>query len=570
MSNLLKIVSSQYKHLPGRDESFVNGRVIVKGSALKNEPFSFQVLYKAPKTPLPLAVSISAKTELPIAAYRVDYVPVMHIMNLHGDKTGYESDKPGLFPDILMPRPANPEVYHQNTIGGDYAYFERNTVNLLNATDTDYQSTWFTVNPDSELVDAGVYDIKVSMVSLNDNTVIDEDTITVEIINAELPEHNTYYTNWFHMDCICDMFGVELYSDKFYSIFDEYVTNMTRHRQNVILLPAFTPPLDTPIGDERMNVQLVDIEKTDCGWKFGFDKLRIYVRHALKCGIKYFEHCHIFSQWGAKSAPNIYNKDGEKIFDFHTDAAGPEYVDFIRSYLKAFFDVAREEGIFDNLLFHISDEPAEAHKESYRKARENVQDLLEGHVVADAMCSPKFYEEGLVDHPIAFMRHADEFDGKCPTFWLYYTGYPLPGCTNRMITNTSARTRVLGLQLYRYKALGFLDWAYNYYYDRLSAGCFDPKANPHGYKMYPGITYLAYPITCQGDVHVVPSIREKLMAEAFDDLRALKLLETKIGREEVLSICQNKLGEINSQTDPLDDSLYELREIINCRIKETV
>ena len=570
MSTLLKIVSSQYKHLPGRDESLVDTRIITNGSMLKNEPFSFQVLYKAPKSLLPLAVSISAKTELPISAYRVDYVPVMHIMNLHNDVTGYESDKPGLFPDILMPRPANPEIYHQNTIGGDYAYFEKDTVNLLNATDIDFQSTWFTVNPDSENLNAGIYNITIALTSLNDNSILEEESITVEVIDAELPEHNTYYTNWFHMDCICDMFGVELYGDEFYSIFDEYVTNMSRHRQNVILLPAFTPPLDTPVGRERMNVQLVKIENKNGQWIFGFDEMRKYVRHALKCGIKYFEHCHIFSQWGAKSAPNIYNSNGERIFDFHTDAAGEEYVCFIRAYLTAFFEFAREEGIFDDLIFHISDEPAEAHKDSYRKARENIQDLLQGHIVADAMCSPKFYEEGLVDHPIAFMRHADEFDGKCPTLWLYYTGYPLAGCTNRMITNTSARTRVLGLQLYRYNALGFLDWAYNYYYDRLSAGCFDPKANPHGYKMYPGITYLAYPITSQGDVHVVPSIREKLMAEAFDDLRALKLLESKIGRGAVLKICEAKLGTIDSHTDPNADSLYELRQIINDKIKENI
>lgn len=570
MSTLLKIVSSQYKHLPGRDDSYVDARVISKGSMLKNEPFSFQVLYKAPKALLPLAVTISANTQLPVSAYRVDYVPVMHVMNLHSDKTGYESNNVGLFPDILMPRPANPEIYHQNTIGGDYGYFEKDTLNLLNATDTDFQSVWFTVNPDSVNLETGIYSIPITLSSLNDNSVLAEETITLEIIDAQLPEHSTYYTNWFHVDCVCDMFQVELYSDKFYSIFDEYVTNMIRHRQNVILLPSFTPPLDTPVGRERMNVQLVEIDKVDGEWKFGFNEMRKFVRHSLACGIKYFEHCHIFSQWGATGAPNIYSKDGTRIFDCTTDAAGEEYVGFIRAYLKAFFEFAREEGISDSLLFHISDEPAEAHKESYRRARENIQDLLQGHIVADAMCSPKFYEEGLVDHPIAFMRHADEFDGKCPTLWLYYTGYPLPGCTNRMITNTSARTRVLGLQLYRYNAIGFLDWAYNYYYDRLSAGCFDPKANPHGYKMYPGITYLAYPITCQGDVHVVPSIREKLMAEAFDDLRALKLLESMIGRKEVLAICESKLGTIDSHTDPSADALYELREIVNYKIKENL
>ena len=59
------------------------------------------------------------------------------------------------------------------------------------------------------------------------------------------------------------------------------------------------------------------------------------------------------------------------------------------------------------------------------------------------------------------------------------------------------------------------------------------------------------------------------MAEAFDDLRALQLLEERIGRDEVLAICEKHLGEINSQTDPDKDSLFYLRQEINKRIKET-
>lgn len=569
MSELLKIVSSQYKHLPSREPEQIEARVIKKATMMRNESFSFQALYKAPKSFLPLAVSIYVETSLPSSVYRVDYVPIMNTMNLHGDKTGYESELPGLFSDILMPRPSKPEIYFKKTIGGDYGYFERGCENLLNATDFDYQAVWITLNQDSETLSSGEYSITVKMISLADNTVICEESITVEIIDAILPEQKTYYTNWFHVDCVCDYFGVEPYTDEFYVLFDKYVTNMTRHRQNVLLLPAFTPPLDTPIGQERKNVQLVDIEKVNGEWKFGFDKMRRYIRHALKCGIKILEHCHLFSQWGAVAAPNIYLKSGEHIFGFDTDASSNEYVGFIRAYLTAFMQFAKQEGIEKSLLFHISDEPAEAHFESYKKAKENVAYILEGQIVADAMCSLKFYDAGLVDHPIAFMRHADDFDGKCPTLWLYYTGYPLPYCTNRMIPNTAARTRVLGIQLYRYKALGFLDWAYNYYYDRLSAGIYDPKSNPGGYKLYPGIAYLAYPIADKNGGYVVPSIREKLMAEAFDDLRALQLLEERVGRDEVLAICERHLGEINSQTDPDKDSLFILRQAINQRIKET-
>ena len=44
--------------------------------------------------------------------------------------------------------------------------------------------------------------------------------------------------------------------------------------------------------------------------------------------------------------------------------------------------------------------------------------------------------------------------------------------TNRLISIDSARTRVLGLQLWYYGAKGFLHWGYNYCYDYMSGGFF--------------------------------------------------------------------------------------------------
>ena len=294
--------------------------------------------------------------------------------------------------------------------------------------------------------------------------------------------------------------------------------------------------------------------------------MRRFVRHAKAGGIRYFEHCHLFSQWGAKNAPNIYDVTGARIFGFDTDAAGEEYIGFLRAYLAAFFAFAKEEGIADSLIFHISDEPAEAQLESYRAAHDSVADLLHGQITADAMSSVKFHEEGLVTQPIPFISHADEFEKSCEGFWLYYTGSAAARCTNRLISNTCARTRVLGVQMYRYKALGFLQWAYNFYYDRLSAGTTDPRSNPGGYKQMPGVTFLAYPIPGGAKHHVVPSIREKMMAEAFDDLRALKLLEMYIGRDAVLALCEEKLGEVSWQTIPEEEALRELREAVNAKI----
>lgn len=565
MSELLKIVSSQYKHLPGRQEDFIDPRTITGGSMLKNEPFSFQALYRTKKGNACEPVSICVETKLPIESFRVDYVPVL-TPRATSEEDGYESTLPGLYPDILMPRPVSPEIGGIDTAWNRKTYFEKDTENLLNATGSDYQAVWFTINPESKVLKAGKYEVKIKLTSLNDLSALGEETVTVEVIDALLPEQSAYYTNWFHIDCICDVFGVKAYSTAFYKIFDEYIKNMTKHRQNTLLLPAFTPPLDTAVGGERANVQLVEIEKNANGFKFGFTKMRRFIRHAKKNGVKIFEHCHLFSQWGAKHSPNIYDKDGNRIFGYDTDAASEEYGSFIRAYLKEFFKFAKEEKIEKNLIFHVSDEPNLKHIDSYKAAHDSVADLLEGNPICDAMSVLNFAKAGLVDHSILSVNHMEGYDFESPyKIWLYYTGGE-DRTANRKISNTAAATRVIGLHMYKYNALGFLQWAYNFYYDRLSFGFADPKISSSAYKNFPGISYLCYPISQKGNATVVPSIREKLMGEAMDDLRALKLLESKIGREATIALCEEHLGEITTYTIPTGESLRELREAINERL----
>lgn len=566
MSELLKLLSSQYKHLPGRSSDFIDKRVIASASILRNEPFSFQALYRAEGEPRNHRVSVYIETELPVKAYKVEYVAVQNTF-AKGESAEFESAKPGIFPDMLNPRPAKPEIA---ATGWAKNFYYEKTDATLTSTMGDYRSVWFTINPDSQKLIPGEYKIKVVMADLKKLEIVAEEILDLKVIDADLPKLDIYYTNWFHIDCVSDMFGVKPYSNAFYKVFDEYIKNLTAHRQNTLLLPAFTPALDTEVSDERMNVQLVEIERDGDGWRFGFDKMRRFVRHAKRCGVEIFEHCHLFSQWGADNAPNIYDKDGNRIFGYDTKAAGKEYTKFIRAYLTEFNKFAKEEKIEKKILWHISDEPTAKQIEGYRAARNTVADLLSESIVSDAMFDTSFYEAGLVDQPILSIDCLEKYDEKkCPDIALYYTGGET-GTTNRKICNTAATTRVLGVLLYKYNAKGFLHWAYNFYYDISSRGFSDPKVNPCAYRLHPGITFLSYPINQKGVATVYPSMREELMREAMDDLSALKLLESKIGREKTLAICEERLGTIKSNTIPEGEAMRELREIINRSIEENV
>ncbi len=153
---------------------------------------------------------------------------------------------------------------------------------------------------------------------------------------------------------------------------------------------------------------------------------------------------------------------------------------------------------------------------------------------------------------------------------IYYTGgEPRPGLANRTLTGAPQRTRILGLQLYRYKAKGFLHWAYNYYYGRMSAGCSHPAFDPCFYKNIPGVSYLVYP---DADSSPLCSLRGKQMLAAMNDHRALCLLESFIGREATLALCEEHLGCPITVTTCFEsgDASLALREAINKRIETEI
>ena len=545
---------------------------IKSGSAFINEPYSITLAFKT-KEAMCKPVSISVNCDgLDISVYKVGFVPVTHP---EGIRKGFASEDkgPGLYPDTLLKRKPQPELIENECFG--VARYEKDENNTLNATCNSMQSVFITFNENGKDVKPGVYNIEITVLCNNTLEVLDKHIFTLNIINKKLPETDLMYTNWFHYDCLADIHGVNLYSDKYFEILEKYLSNAAKHKMNTLLIPAFTPPLDTYIGEERKNTGVVKIKKINNNYEFDFSELERIINLATKCGFKYFEHPHFFTQWGAKHAPNIYADDNgaySRIFGWETDASGDEYKEFLNTYIPAFLDFAKGLGISDKLFFHISDEPNESNESTYKKAAEHVKDLLKDYNSGDALSAIKFYNDGLVKTPIVQIDHANHFFGKCDKFWLYYTGgyYPdnptLDKCTNRLLSSKPYCTRILGLHLYKYKASGFLHWGYNFYYDKMSKGLFDPKTDACGYKQLPGASYLAYP----GISDVIPSLREKYMSEAMDDYRALKALEEYIGYDSVIKLCAEFFGkEINCFTIPENEQqMIDFREMINSEIEK--
>lgn len=537
--------------------------------ALRNEPVSFCLAYRSllEKQPdgiipnMPISVSVTSET-LPVSVYKVCTVPYAASECEDAADTAR-----GCCPDILIPRVASPRIVQLYPKNSPFIPFvEEDERSRLTASCASAQSVYITVNQAGAALPAGKHSVRVQVISLLTGDELACHEVTVELIDALLTNPEFLYTNWFHYDCLSESHNIPVWTDEYFTMLGKYIKNAAEHGMNTLLTPAFTPALDTAIGTERMNVQLVDVVKENSGYTFDFTRMKRFVDIAKENGIRYFEHCHLFSQWGAKCAINIYGTENGKyvrLFGWETSAWDSEYKTFLQAYLQAFLAFAEAEGISDALTFHLSDEPRPNHLEEYQNAVDIVKDILKGKRISDALSDYDFYQRGLVENPIVYIPHADDFYGKCKQLMLYYTGgHGNCGISNRLLTSSPWSTRSLGLLLYRYEAKGFLHWAYNYTYGNMSRGFYQPAMEPAFYKNVPAATYLAYPDPIYG---ILPSLREKQMCSAINDFRALYLLESLIGRESVLALCEGVLGKnIDYYTVPDSaEQMVALREAIN-------
>ena len=534
-------------------------------SICQNEAFSFQMAYKitdssAKSTPFFMKVI----TELPINSYYVGYVPV-----IHADLDEVKPVQPiGLYPDMLVPKKVNAELIKKEAWSSRF-YFEADDKLLLFAYNDSWQSIWFAVNEDGEELAEGKYDVKIELYSRK-LELIGESSLCIEIIGEKLTDQNFIYTNWFHYDCLCDYYNEPLFSERYFEIMRDFVRKAVRNGMNMLLLPAFTPPLDTAVGHERMTVQLVKVKVVDKDkYMFDFSLLKRFVDMCREDGIQYFEHSHFFTQWGAEHAPKIVAEiDGkeERIFGWETDACSPEYIGFLRAYLTELQKFLKEEHLEKNILFHISDEPTDKNYKNYERAHGKIADLLEGYMVGDALSVPEFYKSGLVKLPIAKTRRVKEFVALGGNVWCYYTGGEIcDGMSNRLMQISRERNRMLGIQMYYYNIKGFLHWAYNFYYGELCSGLFNPTMNPCGGYSNAGTTYSVYPAN---DGTAYQSVRQKIFAEGITDMRVLQLLEKLAGRSVCEEIIEKFFGIPEFDKSPDNpEVMIAFRQTINETIR---
>ncbi|WP_274365152.1 glycoside hydrolase domain-containing protein [Paenibacillus thermotolerans] len=517
----------------------------VRGTALLGEHFSFQVAYWSDVNRK--QIRVTAESGLPggISLRSVGLAP-SELPN-YGDHDDYLLRMtPGLYPDPLFPP-------------------EDGTVHLLPG---QWRSLWVDVYADNAAA-AGLHEI---LIRFTDETgkELGGETFVLEVIGARLPEQKLIRTEWFYLDCLATWYGVETFSEEHWDLIDAYVTHYVEYGMNMILTPLFTPPLEMLPGNERPTVQLVGVSLVENGggYAFDFSRLERWIELCRRKGVQYFEFSHLYTQWGAKHAPKIVAECGgeeRRIFGWESAASGEAYVGFLREFVPALLEVIRSCGLESRSYFHISDEPHINDLEHYRSASELMRSLLgDDYPIIDALSDYEFYKTGLLSHPVCSTEHIHTFiDHGVNNLWAYYCCCEYrDGLSNRFFNMPSLRTRVIGLQLYKYDIAGFLHWGYNHWYSQKSLKRINPYLvtdADHGFPS--GDAFLVYP---GEDGRPVGSIRAALLREAMQDVRALQLLEELVGRERTLAVLEEGLIE------PLTFTRYEKDEMWLLGLRERV
>lgn len=456
---------------------------------------------------------------------------------------------PGLYPDLLRD-------LHQNRI---------------RLYPGQWQGLWITIkcggDNGGKQLPVGIHELELTLAPDEGQSV--KERVRLELISARLPEQKLIHTEWFHVDCLADYYKVEPWSEAHWEIVERFLTHYGSMGMNMVLVPVFTPPLDTAVGRERTTVQLVDVWETENGsWRFGFERVERYVELCRKAGIRYLEIAHLFTQWGAKNAPKVMVWRGDALvrrFGWDTASDSPEYLGFLEQFLKALTEKLTGWGFQGRAFFHLSDEPGgEETLKRYGFLRERVTRWIAPYPLMDALSDYSFYETGAVDYAVPCMNSLPLFAEKgASPLWTYYCGAHNEGTPNRYMAMPASQVRILGVLLYVYQAEGFLHWGYNFYNSQYSLEHIDPYAVTDAGGAFPsGDSFLVYP--GEGG-RPEDSLRMMLMQEAMQDLRALQLLEGAWGRERVLELIGGKAGaKLTAKSWPRDPGfLLELRQKIN-------
>ncbi|MBI2440822.1 MAG: DUF4091 domain-containing protein [Lentisphaerae bacterium] len=336
------------------------------------------------------------------------------------------------------------------------------------------------------------------------------------------PRRHFPVIQWFYNDALLDWYHFQPFEDGFWKILERYLRDLPAHGQDTVLVPLCTPPTD---GVKRPT-QLLRVTTAGKRYRFDWRDVKRYVALARRCGLCHLEWNHFFSQWGAQYAIRVYCDQGREeklLWNPETPATAPVYRNFLRQLLPELHQFLIREKLLKDSFFHVSDEPhTPEHKRNYKVARAVLRELAPWMKTMDALSEIAYGREKLTDMPIPHIGVTKQFYEEGIKSFTYFCCGPRGRYLNRLIDTPLIKIRMSGWLFYRFKALGFLHWGYNYWYKSQTRTLIDPFTESAGQWCHRGWAYgdpfLVYP----GAEGPVDSIRWEIFSLSLQDYALLQ------------------------------------------------
>jgi hypothetical protein len=363
-----------------------------------------------------------------------------------------------------------------------------------------------------------VHKIKIKVQS---DALFYEGTFVIKIHDVLLPdlsESQFFYTNWFNLSNMEKYHQLERWSDAWFRMLDKYAGLMAHGRQNSIIIPN-----DLILWENNV---------------FSLDEIKMlrFIDVFRNYGFKYFEAPHLLNRgenddWGDPELKVAYTKKR-----YYTEN-GKEDIQKLMTLIKNF---TTANGLTDNWLQHIADEPTSINAGCYKDVAKQLKEIYPEIKIMEATNARESIA-GAIDIwcPIiddfqeneAFFREREALGEKVLVYTCLVPGGPW---LNRTMDMEKLRQVYFGWGAAFYNTGGYLHWGLNQYqadpYEQSVVKHPSPIASSNNY-LPAGDTHIIYP----GKTGPLSSIRFESHRIGCEDYELLQLLKgRKLNRHDKL------------------------------------
>ena len=412
---------------------------------------------------------------------------------------------PGLAPDPLMPE------------------------TTVTAAPFSSRSFWITLNVPAGMK-PGKYKLKVNITWENVYFGIERGKkgkieLPLELDVAQMvvkPRENFNVIHWVRHEATWNYYNTDMFDERWWELTRAQYVDLLDHGTNVASVPVLF--IIKPVSKRPCQLLIVN-EPSPGKYEFDWSRVDRFVKMCKEIGFKKFEWSHLWVYWGVKNPTRIYKKvNNEYVLLWPPDISvfSDTFVNFLKQFLPQFHKFLQKHDVLKDSYFHLSDEPAAADLENYRRAQKILNALAPWmHPIMDALSNINYGRQGLVDIPVPQLPGAKAYyDEKIP-HWVYFCTSPKGDYLNRFFDTPLPKLRMAGFLFYHLKADGFLHWGYNYWNKLESEQAVDPFTRADA-GVYPEIPYGDPFVVYPGPDGPISSIRWEVFAEALQDFAILQ------------------------------------------------